>query len=93
MFGGLGVKDALSLAPSLMSLFQKKPSNQVPMSNELEQILGMQRSRMEQSQPLYDAVLKLAMSMAPVSARGMMGPQANTAQPRTQVQMPPQRFR
>ena len=47
--------------------------NDAPYSKELEQLLGLQRNRMQQMQPLHDAVLKMAMGLMPTSSQVPMG--------------------
>lgn len=72
MFGGLGMRDAVGLAPLAMGLFGggSGGDGEVPMGDELEQILGLQRQRMEMTEPLYRAMLQMAMSLLPTYARG-----------------------
>jgi hypothetical protein len=87
LMAGFGVKDALQLGPMIAGLFTGHGGgNQVPQSAELEQILGMQRQRMQQTDPLYQAMIRMAMGLLPVSARaGMqmpgMPPQAGPMPP------------
>lgn len=71
-----GIDDALAFAPMVLSLFAGRPkhdaSQQVPQNDALTQLLAMQKSRMTQTDPLYQAILKMAMGMMPVSARPPM---------------------
>jgi hypothetical protein len=78
--GGGGIMGAI--APYLKAGSQILPmvgaltsrgGNQTPMDGELQRLLQMQNSRMQQSQPLYDAILKLAMGLLP---RGVQTPTA-----------------
>lgn len=88
---GFGLKDILQLAPIGLGLFKGHGGgDQVPMSNELEQILGLQRGRMEQTQPLYDALLRMAMQMMPISARGGMSGPPGMSGSRVAAPPPPQ---
>jgi hypothetical protein len=61
------------LTPLLGKLFGGGDDNDAPYSKELEQLLGLQRQRMQQSQPLHDAILKMAMGLMPTSAQPQMG--------------------
>lgn len=47
----------------------------VPFEDELSGLLSLQRGRMEQANPLYQAILKMAMGLLPMSARsGLVTP-------------------
>ncbi len=49
---------------------------QAPYSAEMERLLGMQSQRMQQADPLYQAILRMAMGLLPTSARAGFGPTA-----------------
>lgn len=50
-------------------------SQQQPMQNEMQQLLQMQQRRMQQADPLYQAILKMAMGLAPTAAQQGFGQQ------------------
>jgi hypothetical protein len=84
MFGGFGVKDAVQLAPLIASLFSKGKVSDTPPQNDLmNQLIQMQLSQVQQSQPLRDAVLKMAMGLMPIAY------QNNVAVPGAAPQPPP----
>lgn len=80
--------------PLASSLFSKGGSNSTPMDAELQKLLAMQNSRMAQSEPLYQAILKMAMGLMPTSAQPQAArPTSPTATPQGGGTMPPARPR
>lgn len=67
---GFGIKEAAQLAPTIMSLFSGHHSSAPPQGQAMEDLIRMQTTRMQQSDPLYQAILKMAMGLMPASARG-----------------------
>jgi hypothetical protein len=85
---GFGIKDALSLASIIPGLFGGHGSSgDVPHSAAMEELIGLQTNRLKQSDPLYQAVLRMAMGLMPVSARG--GMQMPGGQPSAMPQQQP----
>lgn len=76
---GMGINDWLrlaSIAAPLSGRFMGGGNQQSPMAPELRQLLQLQNQRMQQGQPLYDAILKMAMGLLPVSAQAGFGQSA-----------------
>src|SRR5690348_15322493 len=67
---GFGVPDALQYGPLIASLFMGHGNNTVPYADQLNSLLGEQRSRMQAADPLYQAILRMAMGMVPTAYRG-----------------------
>jgi hypothetical protein len=57
--------------PYLSGLFGG--GEEAPQSDEMEKLLGIQRQRMAQAQPLHDSLLKLAMGLMPTYAQSPVG--------------------
>jgi hypothetical protein len=71
---GFGIGDALQYGPLIASLFMGHgSSNAVPYGDQLNALLGEQRQRMQASDPLYQAILRMAMGLVPPMYRGPMG--------------------
>jgi hypothetical protein len=70
-----GIKDAVQLAPLIASLFSKGGGNgQPPQQDAMQGLINMQTNRLQQSDPLYQAVLKMAMGLMPTAYQsGMTG--------------------
>lgn len=65
----------LGMGVSALGALRGGGAQDVPFEDELSGILNIQRSRMEQANPLYQAILKMAMGLLPMSARsGLMPP-------------------
>jgi hypothetical protein len=64
--------------PYLMKLFG---GDDQPQGEELEKLLGIQRHRMAQTQPLHDSMLRLAMGLMPTYAQGQLGQAQSSAGP------------
>lgn len=79
-----GMKDALQLGPLVASLFSGGGNQEPPQNDAMNRLINLQSDRLEQSNPLYQAILAMAMGLAPKSARGGM-PRAPQAVPRTQM--------
>lgn len=86
---GFGLGDAMQYGPLIASLFMGHGSGSgtVPYADQLNALLGEQRSRMQASDPLYQAILRMAMGMVPTMYRdpmaGLTGaPGGTTAVPR-----------
>jgi len=81
MPGGFGYADAIQFAPLIASLFTGHGnSNTVPYADQLNALLGEQRQRMQAADPLYQAILRMAMGMVPTAYRGAL-PGASGAAP------------
>lgn len=57
--------------PYIMRMFQG--DDQMPQGEELQKLLGIQRQRMSQAQPLHDSMLRLAMGLMPTYAQMPLG--------------------
>lgn len=69
----------LGLGVSGLGMLGGRGEQDVPFQDELSGLLRLQRGRMEQANPLYDAILKMAMGLLPMSARsGLTGGQPPT---------------
>lgn len=69
---GGGLKDALikgGLTAGMMGLGQALGPDQPQLPPELQQILSLQKQRLEMQQPLYESILRLAQSRLPMSAQ------------------------
>lgn len=85
---GFGIKDAIQFAPMLASLFGGHGDDLPPQNDAMNDLIGLQTSRMKQADPLYQAVLAMAMGLVPKQYRQTMAPgtpPATTAQPRTRI--------
>lgn len=85
---GFGIKDAIQFAPMLASLFGGHGDDLPPQNDAMNDLIGLQTSRMRQADPLYQAVLAMAMGLVPKQYRQTMAPgtpPATTAQPRTRI--------
>lgn len=71
--GMFGLKDLLQIAPTVASLFHGKPQ-EPPQNDAMNELIQLQTSRLKQSDPLYQAILQMAMRLAPRSARPMAPP-------------------
>lgn len=90
-FLGMGVKDLIQLAPMLGSLFGLGKGNSTPPQNDaMNNLITLQTSRMQQADPLYQAILKMAMGLMPISARAGFG--GATAGPTQAVPRPGTRY-
>lgn len=68
-----GVKDAVQLAPLVASLFGKGHVSSTPPQNDLmNQLIQMQLSNYQQSQPLRNAVLAMAKGLMPIAYQNGM---------------------
>jgi len=69
---------------ALKSLFGGGGDKNVPMNDALQQLLTQQNMQFQNSQPLREAIQRLAMGLLPMYAQqGMSGPRApNSAVPR-----------
>lgn len=73
---GLTGRDWLDLGGQVMPMvgsLLSKGGNPTPMDAELQNLLRMQNTRMQQADPLYQAILKMAMGLLP---RGVQPPQS-----------------
>lgn len=83
---GFGIKDAVQLGPLLAGLF-KGGHEEPPQNDAMNALIDMQTQRLKQSDPLYQAILRMAMGLVPRNYQSAL-PQA-TAQPRpTAVRRP-----
>jgi hypothetical protein len=79
-----GLKDAVQFAPLVASLFGKGKVSDTPPQNDLmNQLIQMQMSQVQQSQPLRDAVMKMAMGLMPIAYQQNFPMPGATAPPAT----------
>ncbi len=76
--GGLGMNASTlamlgQLGLSAYGAARGNRQTQAPYSAEMEKLLGMQSQRMQQADPLYQAILRMAMGLLPTNARAGMG--------------------
>jgi hypothetical protein len=78
------------MAPALVGLLKASPmimqglsalfsrgsggGSQTPMNGQMEQLLRIQNQRMTQADPLYQAILKMAMGLMPKGVQRPMAP-------------------
>lgn len=82
---GFGLSDAVQLAPVVASLFGGHGGNgQAPQSAAMENLINLQTRRLQESDPLYQAILRMAMGLLPTYARqgGQSPTSPQTATPR-----------
>lgn len=63
--------------PYLMNMFSG--DDEMPQGDEMNRLLGIQRTRMAQAQPLQDSILRLAMGLMPSYTQSPLG-NAQTSQ-------------
>jgi len=68
-----------ALAPMFMGGGGSNPFSDTNVSNEISQTLALQRQRMQQAQPVYDALVNMAYGMSPTRYRGATAPAGSTA--------------
>lgn len=78
---GFGLKDALQFGPLIASLFKGGGNEEPPQNAAMNELIGLQTQRMKQADPLYQAILQMAMALAPKYARSTMAPPPTGAAP------------
>lgn len=66
---GFGIKDAVQLGPMLASLFMGKGGTP-PQNDAMNGLINMQTQRLHDADPLYQAILKMAMGLMPSAYQG-----------------------
>lgn len=74
-----GYKDALQFGPLIASLFKGGGNEEPPQNAAMNELIGLQTQRMKQADPLYQAILQMAMALAPKYARSTMAPPTGAA--------------
>lgn len=67
-----GLKDAVQFAPMIASLFSGRGHDEPPQNAAMNELIAMQTQRMRQADPLYQAILRMAMGLAPSQYRSAM---------------------
>jgi hypothetical protein len=79
---GFGLKDAAQFAPLIASLFSGGGHDLPPQNDAMNDLIGMQTQRMKQADPLYQAILRMAMGLAPTQYRSAMPTASSMPAPR-----------